>query len=256
MTDGPPEVTNRPAFTVVVPVLNEEQLLETTLRSLRAQTFAEFELIVVDNGSTDRSPEIAARFADQVLVEPERGVLRAMHRGFLAAQGELIAAADADTIYPPRWLARMAAALREPDVVAAYGPMGFRETRRPLQILQAGGYCVLAGLSRVGGVRLAGAANLGMRRAAYLAVGGYLPFMDRASPDFRLVLALATLGRVRFVPTMACYTSNRRFVRKNLIHGFLEAGGYWLDVATHRDRIPGERYWTNRAREDRGPNKA
>jgi len=54
-----------------------------------------------------------------------------------------------------------------------------------------------------------------MRKDAYFAVGGYPPLVERASPDFRLALRLARIGRVRFAPTMVCYTSNRRFSRVN-----------------------------------------
>lgn len=233
-----------PTITVVVPVLNEERFLEQTLRSLRAQTFQEYELLVVDNGSTDRSPEIAAELADQVIIEPRRGYLPAAHRGFSEARSAFVVTADADTLYPPQWLAWMARALGTPGTVAAYGPMGFRESWALLRPLEVAGYCVLAALSRLCGVPLCGGANLGIRRDAYFAVGGYPPLEERASPDFRLARALRTLGRVRFVPHMPCYTSNRRFVRVNPVWGTLQALWYWFDVATGRDRIPGARYWT------------
>lgn len=232
--------------TLVVPVLDEELFLAETLASLRNQTFTDFELVVVDNGSTDRSPEIAKEFADKIVLEPRRGALHAMHRGFSEARGELVACADADTLYPPRWLERMVKALDAAGVVAVYGPMGFRESRRPVRFLQVLGNCALAGLSRLCGVRVAGAANLGMRNDAYFAVGGYPPLVERASPDFRLALRLARIGRVRFAPSMVCYTSNRRFIRVNALWGSLEALRYWFDVATRRDRIPGESYWAER----------
>jgi len=231
---------------VVVPVLNEESFLAETLASLRNQTFTDFELVVVDNGSTDRSPEIAKEFADKIVFEPRRGALHAMHRGFSEATGELIACADADTIYQPRWLARLVKSLDKAGVVAVYGPMGFRESKGRVQFLQAVGYCALAGLSRLCGVRLAGAANLGMRKDAYFAVGGYPPLVERASPDFRLVLRMARMGRVRFASGMVCYTSNRRFIRVNPLWGSIEALRYWLDVAARRDRIPGDSYWAER----------
>ena len=234
-----------PQVTVVVPVLNEEATLAETLRSLRAQTWRDFELLVVDNGSTDGSPEIAARFADRVVVEPKRGALQAMHRGFSEARGELIVGADADTVYPRRWLERMVRALAREGTVAAYGPMGFRESGSPFRVLEAAGYCVLAWLSLLFRVHLCGAANMGMRRDAYLAVGGYPPLEERASPDFRLARLLEGMGRVRFVPTMPCYTSNRRFVRAGRVRGAAMAFWYWLDVATGRDRIPGQRYWAD-----------
>ncbi len=245
MSSADRQVNTVAQITVVVPVLNEEASLGETLRTLRAQTFNDFELLVVDNGSTDRSLQIAARFADRVIVEPKRGALQAMHRGFGEAQGEFIVGADADTVYPPRWLARMVEALRRTGTVAAYGPMGFRESRRSSRALQVGGYCVLAWLSLVFRVHLCGAANMGMHRDAYLAVGGYPPLEKRASPDFRLARVLEGAGRVRFIPTMPCYTANRRFVRAGWVRGAAEAFWYWLDVATGRDRIPGERYWTD-----------
>ncbi|MCR4391550.1 MAG: glycosyltransferase [Candidatus Acetothermia bacterium] len=230
-------------ITVVMPVLNEERFLPETLAWLRRQTFTDFELVVVDNGSTDQSPEIARRFADRLIVEPQRGAVFAMHRGFTEAAGELVACADADTLYPSGWLAKMVKALDAAGVVAAYGPMGFRESgpvRRRLEVL---GYSMLAGLSRAFGVPLAGAANLGMWKDAYFAVGGYPPLAHLASPDFRLVQKLARVGRVRFVPTMACYTSNRRFVRANLVSGFYQGFRYWLDVALGRGRLTDDQYW-------------
>lgn len=233
-----------PVISVVVPVLDEEELLESTLCSLRRQTFRDFELLIVDNGSTDRSPWIAARFADRMLVEPQRGALWAMHRRFSEARGDLIVSCDSDTIYPRRWLERMVQVLLEPGTVAAYGPMGFRESPHVLRPLEVTAYCVIVGLSRLGRVHLAGAANFGMRREAYFSVGGYPAYEGWASPDFRLARALEREGRVRFVPTMPCYTSNRRFVHAGRARAAGEAFRYWLDVATGSDRIPADRYWS------------
>ncbi|RLE31116.1 hypothetical protein DRJ54_01230 [Candidatus Acetothermia bacterium] len=71
-----------PRVTVVVPALNEEHWLPATLESIRAQRFKDYELIVVDNGSSDRTPEIAHEFADRVIHEGKRGAVYAMHRGF------------------------------------------------------------------------------------------------------------------------------------------------------------------------------
>ncbi|MBC7317717.1 glycosyltransferase family 2 protein [Candidatus Bipolaricaulota bacterium] len=232
----------RPIITVVVPVLNEEENLRTTLESLRAQTFKDYELIVVDNGSTDRSLEIARQHADLVLFEERRGAVWAMHRGFLSARGEFLAGADADTIYPPTWLAKMVRALSKPGTVAAYGPMGFRESPTPLKELEAFGYGVLAIFSRLFGVHLTGAANFGFHKEAYIEVGGYEKFGHLASPDFWLSLNLKKIGKVRFVPNMVCYTSNRRFVKLRWKAGFL-AFWFWLDVALRRGRLTAEDYW-------------
>ena len=236
--------TNMEKITVVVPALNEEKWLPATLESLRAQTFKEFELVVVDNGSTDRTPELAGKWADRVLLEEKRGAVHAIHRGFLEAKGELVVTADADTLYPPGWLERMARALARPGTVAAYGPMGFRESAPPVRLLQAVGYSLLAWGSLLFRVPLCGAANLGIRKEAYFEVGGYPPLAHLASPDFRLVQRLSRLGKARFVPTMVCWTSGRRF-QKGGLKSWLRALALWWDVASGRDRILAEEYWAD-----------
>ena len=233
-----------PRVTVVVPALNEERWLPATLESIRAQRFKDYELIVVDNGSSDRTPEIAHEFADRVIHEGKRGAVYAMHRGFTEAAGELVVTADADTLYPPGWLGRMVRALSRPRTVAAYGPMGFRESPPPMRALQAAGYMLLAWGSRAFRVPLAGAANLGIRKDAYFQVGGYPPLAHLASPDFRLLMRLSRLGKVRFVPTMVCWTSGRRF-QKGGLKSWLRALELWWDVASGRDRILAEEYWAD-----------
>lgn len=232
----------KPTISVVVPVLNEEENLQEALESLRAQRFRDYELIVVDNGSTDRSPEIARRYADRVIFEERKGWVWAVHRGFLAAQGEFLTSADADTLYPPDWLEKMVRALSRPNTVAAYGPMGFRESPVLLRKVEALGYASLALLSSIFGVPLSGGANFGIRKDAYFQVGGYETVGALASPDFWLSLRLKRLGKVRFVPTMVCYTSNRRFVKLGW-RGAFWAFWFWLDVALRRGRLSAEDYW-------------
>lgn len=232
-----------PKVSIVVPVLNEEAVLAETLESLRAQRFQDFELIVVDNGSTDKSKEIAEKYADSVLEEKKRGAAWAMHRGFLSSRGEFLVSADADTLYPPDWLGKMVGALSKRGVVAAYGPMGFRESRPAVRRLEALGYTALAALSRLFGVPLAGAANFGFHRDFYFQVGGYPAFAHLASPDFWLALRLKRFGRVKFVPTMVCYTSNRRFAKLGPIRSGIIAFRFWADVALRRGRLTPEHYW-------------
>ena len=77
-------------ISVVVPALNEEKYIGHCLSSLRAQHYPRelYEIIVVDNASTDRTAEIARRFGLKVVFEPQRGVGRARHRGAQEARGE------------------------------------------------------------------------------------------------------------------------------------------------------------------------
>ena len=105
---------SQPRWSVVIPVYNERDFLPLTLLSLAAQTVP-FRLIVVDNGSTDGCIAEARRIAAEhgvdaeFLDEPQPGQVHALSRGIAAARGDLIAICDADTWYPPEYLARAAA---------------------------------------------------------------------------------------------------------------------------------------------------
>lgn len=233
-----------PYISVIVPVLNEADILERALISIRAQTFSDYELIVVDNGSTDDSPKIAARYANVLLFEAERGYIQAVHRGISEARGEVVTACDADTVYPKGWLERMADCFRKDEaVVAVYGPMGFNDTPRVLGRGAIAGYVLLDLLSRPFGVRLSGGANLGIRRDAYFKVGGYMPKSKLASQDFILVQKLGRIGRVKFIPGLYVYTSARRFMREGFVRGFLRASRLWGDVAFRRHSLTYEAYY-------------
>ena len=85
-------------ITVVIPCLNEEQGIEKVLR--RIPPFVD-ETIVVDNGSTDRTGDVAARFGAVVIREDVRGYGRAYKKGFAGATGDIIVTLDGDHSYPP-----------------------------------------------------------------------------------------------------------------------------------------------------------
>jgi glycosyltransferase involved in cell wall biosynthesis len=109
-------MTGCPFLTVVIPVHNRAHLLGRAIRSVQAQTFEDLELLVVDDGSTDRSAEAAAEVEDpriRVIRLPCRsGVSRARNTGILEARGNLVAFLDSDDEWLPRKLERQVAWLR------------------------------------------------------------------------------------------------------------------------------------------------
>lgn len=84
-------------ITVIIPCLNEEQGIEQVLR--RIPDFVD-QTIVVDNGSTDRTSDVARSFGAHVIREEVRGYGRAYKRGFSAATGDIIVTLDGDHSYP------------------------------------------------------------------------------------------------------------------------------------------------------------
>ncbi len=97
-----------PSISVVMAAFNAEEYLEETLKSLLDQSFADFELIVVDDASTDGTGKILARCGDKRLRvlrnEHNGGVAFSANRGLEAAKGKYIARADADDVYAPERL--------------------------------------------------------------------------------------------------------------------------------------------------------
>src|SRR4051812_27610108 len=86
------------AITVVIPCLNEEQGIEQVLR--RMPPFVD-EVIVVDNGSTDRTSQVARSFGAKVIREDVRGYGRSYKKGFSCATSDIIVTLDGDHSYPP-----------------------------------------------------------------------------------------------------------------------------------------------------------
>src|SRR3984957_17025349 len=85
-------------ITVIIPCLNEEQGIESVMR--RMPEFVD-EVIVVDNGSTDRTSDVAASYGAKVIREDVRGYGRAYKTGFASASGDIIITLDGDQSYPP-----------------------------------------------------------------------------------------------------------------------------------------------------------
>ena len=107
---------------IVIPVYNEAPLLGACLEAIAAQTVAPYEVIVVDNNSTDGSAAIADSFDFVTLLrETKQGVLHARTRGFDAAGGDIIARIDADSLLAANWVAMARTVFADPAVDAVSG---------------------------------------------------------------------------------------------------------------------------------------
>lgn len=110
-----------PKVSILMPVRNEERYLQAALDSLFAQTLTDWELVVVDDGSSDRTPQILAEATGQdrrvkVIRREEGGLVAALNTGLEACQAPLLARMDGDDINHPHRLAEQAACLeRHPD---------------------------------------------------------------------------------------------------------------------------------------------
>lgn len=106
----------KPSITVVIPLYNKEREIENTLRSVLAQTRLPDEVLVVDDGSTDRSAELVRQCNSplvRLLEQPNAGVSAARNHGIAEARGRYIALLDADDAWEPGFLEAVEALIAE-----------------------------------------------------------------------------------------------------------------------------------------------
>ena len=194
---------SRPFVSVIIPVYNEEHLLPACLEALQQQDYdGPYEIVVVDNACTDRSPEIARSMGVRVVSEPRKGVVNALRTGFAVTRGEIVACTDGDTRVPPDWLSRLVAAMTsQPNVVAAGGLYIFHDASRWLRLLIPFLNLFVWHLN---------GSNLAVRRWAYEAIGG-LDSGVNLGWDAAIGLRLRSLGRVILDRGLLVKTSARSF---------------------------------------------
>lgn len=125
--------TNELKISVVLLAYNEAATIEHCLELLQAQTVKPYEIIVVDNNSTDESAAIARRFAAvRVIHEPVQGIIAARNRGFGEAKGDIIARVDPDSRPAPSWIAEIERVFtKHPKVAGVTGALYYYDMPSP-----------------------------------------------------------------------------------------------------------------------------
>lgn len=96
-----------PKASVIIPVYKAENFVADTIRSVLAQTYTDFEILIVDDGSPDKSVEVCRQFDDpriRIIQQPNRGLPGARNTGIRSAVGEYVALLDADDLWAPEKL--------------------------------------------------------------------------------------------------------------------------------------------------------
>ena len=202
-----PRVPPDPLVSVLVPVFNGEETIEAAIESVLNQTYQPFELVVVDDGSTDRTAAILGgyRHDDRVIVlhnAENQGLVATLNRGLAACRGELVARLDADDLASPsRFEQQVAAFNAEPSLVlcaTAYDRVSNsgKRLKRSVPPLTHGELAA----AMLAGNRL-NHSSVMFRRNAVLAVGGYAEDWFPVE-DYDLWLRLLERGQYQGVPTV------------------------------------------------------
>lgn len=172
-----------PEISAIVPARNGARSLPELLSSLQAQTLprTRFEVIVVDNGSTDGTAEIAAAHGARVVYEPIANRARARNRGAATARSTLYAFTDADCVPGPRWLEQLLLNAGRAPLVA--GEIRLRVSERPNAVERFEALWRFGQRNWVEHQGWAATANLLVRHDAFEAVGGFDPSWRHIGED-------------------------------------------------------------------------
>ena len=190
-----------PRVSVLLPAYNNEAYLGPAIESVLCQSYADFELLVVDDGSTDGSREIIARYArDDTRIRPtmcaHRGFVATLNEGLSQARGEYVARMDHDDIALPERLARQVEWLRADPACVVVGTsfIAIDDRGRPRRTH----HCLINDTTIRRGLALDPCIphpTAMLRRSALIAVGGYRPGYV-AAEDYDLWRRVAHLGRL------------------------------------------------------------
>ena len=196
-----------PLVSVIIPAYNAETTIQETVESVLAQSLQDFELIIVNDGSTDNTLQVLDRISDpriKVFSYPNAGAAVSRNRGFAQASGEFIAFLDADDLWTPEKLAAQWKALKENSKAqVAYSWTDIIDQSG--HHLSQGDYTVANGnvyAKLLLCCFIISGSNPLIRRDAYIAVGGFDESLV-ACQDFDLYLRLA--ARYEFVAVAAAH---------------------------------------------------
>ncbi len=224
----------------VIPAYNEEDRIAKCLDSICAQAKKYpglTEIIVVNNASTDRTKEIASRYAAvKVVDEFEKGLVQARRAGFLFSSGDLIANIDADTFLTPGWLDTV---FREfalnPKLVGLSGPFKYHDLPKRFNVVVSifyrigyVSYLLNRFVLRVGSMLQGG--NFIVTRVGLEEIGGYDTSIGLYGEDVDIARRLNSAGDVKFTFKLPIYASGRRVAKEGLFTTGFRYGATYLSM--------------------------
>jgi len=206
-----------PLVSVIVPAFNAESTIDRTLLSVRAQTHADLEIIVVDDGSTDATRTRILQHIEQdsrvrLISQPNAGVAAARNRGIGESRADYVAPVDADDLWHPGKIEQQLAAIHGHDDVGLVATAYCVIDGDDLVVVECGGR-----LPSSTGFRdlcrrnfIGNGSSALMRRSVVLGVGGYDPSLraraGQGCEDLKLYLQMAEVSGIKILhDTLTAY---------------------------------------------------
>jgi glycosyltransferase involved in cell wall biosynthesis len=201
--------SRQPSVSVIIPTWNGVGKIERCLSALRNQDFGRpFEIVVVNDGSTDGTLKVLARYQEvRVITQANAGPAAARNHGARAASGDIIVFTDDDCEPLPNWLTEMVRPFADPEVVAAKGTYRTRQLNTIARFVQLEYEDRYRMLVRQPVIDFIDTYSAAFRRNRFLAMNGYdTSFPVACAEDIELSYRMSARGwRMVFAPAAAVY---------------------------------------------------
>lgn len=201
----------------IIPALNEELLIGRCIKSIKAEikrSYINAEIIVVDNGSTDATPFVAAVKGATVVKEPHRGIVHAKAKGLAESRYHLVAFIDADCMLREGWIGRVIDQFADIYLVGLSGPYRYYDLRFGRHAANSV-FALYKLASRVMPIMIGG--NVVARRSAIEKIGGLDTSFTFWGEDTKLAIELAKVGKVKFDFGLRVDSSGRRLIEQGYV---------------------------------------
>jgi cellulose synthase/poly-beta-1,6-N-acetylglucosamine synthase-like glycosyltransferase/peptidoglycan/xylan/chitin deacetylase (PgdA/CDA1 family)/spore germination protein YaaH len=241
----------QPTVSIIIPAYNEETVIVRTIESLVASPYPDFEIIVVDDGSPDRTSEVVAKnFGDEprvrLLTKANGGKAEALNYGLRYATGEIIIALDADTIFPAEAVGALAHRFYDPRIGAVAGNAKVGNRINVVTRWQALEYITSQNLDRrafasLNCITVVPGAVGAWRRSLLETVGGFAS--DTLAEDQDLTIKVRKLGyKIGYEETAVAWTEAPDSLKSLSKQRFRWSFGTLQCMWKHRDALFRPRY--------------
>jgi GT2 family glycosyltransferase len=210
-----PPMRKWPKISVVVATYNSAQTLEGCLSSLQNLTYPDYEIIVVNDGSTDGSQDIIDRYPFRTITTANQGVSAARNEGLYAAKGDIVAYIDSDAKADPDWLTYLATTFLESRVAAVGGPNFLPEVDNWIAhcVYRSPGGPTQVMMDDQSAEHIPGC-NMAFWKLALEEIGGFDPGFTKAGDDVDICWRLLERGyKIGFSPSAVVWHHRRQSVK-------------------------------------------
>jgi glycosyltransferase involved in cell wall biosynthesis len=227
-------------ISVVIPAFNEERVIADCLSALASQiTKKAFEVILVDNNSTDKTNKIAKKFSGKInlkiIWEKKQGRGAARWAGFKAAKGEIVLSTDADCLVPSDWVENLSEAVKS-ETSAITGGCSINDCGPIKNFLFK--YIAFSLTMKIYGIIFRhywlGGYNFGIYKKVYEQAGGFNPDLN-AQEDVDLSFRVHKICKIKFIPEISVIYSSRRF-KNNFLGGLFSYAPLFLNYLIKKEK--------------------